>query len=128
MHWSCLGKEVHKIDFYLFFCRTLHNMNIPFLLFQESQRPPSKSALLKICNEAILTYPLYENLSIVSMAFGLCKSAARADKDLVNDTILKLLAFPDIQVSFLGWKTLARILFLLYFGICIFELFMINPI
>ncbi len=58
---------------------------------------------MRTCNEAILTYPLYENLKIVSISFAVCKAVAAADdnvdRKLVVDTILKLLAFPDIQVA-----------------------------
>ena len=70
--------------------------------FQEEQRPESKKVLLRTCNDAILAYPLYENLKIVSVAFAVCKAVAATDdnddRKLVVDTILKLLAFPDIQV------------------------------
>jgi len=68
-------------------------------VLREEQRPTSKKLLLKCCNEAILTYSLYENPKIVSLAFSICKSMQDDSKDLVNDTILKLLAFPDIQVK-----------------------------
>lgn len=61
---------------------------------------------MRTCNEAILTYPLYENLKIVSISFAVCKAVAAADdnvdRKLVVDTILKLLAFPDIQVATLN--------------------------
>jgi hypothetical protein len=70
--------------------------------FQEDQRPESKRVLLRTCNEAILTYPLYENLKIASVSFAVCKAVSatddNVDRKLVVDTILKVLAFPDIQV------------------------------
>jgi hypothetical protein len=57
----------------------------------------SSKSLLKACNEAILTYPLYENLRIVPTAMALCKAASDADKDLAVDTVLKLISSPDSQ-------------------------------
>ena len=69
------------------------------IFLQDGKRPASNKNLLKVCNESILSCPLHENLKIVQVSFAAIKAASREDKDLVVDTVLKLLAFPDVQVA-----------------------------
>jgi len=68
-------------------------------VLNDNQRPIDEKLLLESCCEAMLTYNIYENTSIVKLIFSVCKKPQKSLRNLVCKAVLQTLAFPDLQIK-----------------------------